>query len=407
MLRRISVENVKTGMFIHEMCGSWLDIPFWTKSFLVSSEQLCVRVRASGVRDIIIDTARGADLDDGPPAAAPQPQPAQAARAAVRAPVFAQERAPASTAQEFDRAAKVIAKSRLAVSSMFSEARMGQVISVEGAGALVEEISASVMRNPQALVALSRLKTSDDYTYMHSVAVCAMMIALARQLGLSEQEVQACGEAGLLHDIGKMAIPPSILNKPGRLTDDEFSSVRTHPRAGYEMLASVGGIAPAVLDVCLHHHEKYDGRGYPAGLAGDAISLHARMGAVCDVYDAVTSNRPYKAGWCPAESLRRMAEWTKEGHFDPKLFAAFVKCVGIYPIGTLLKLTSGRLAVVVDISKSLLRPVVKVVFSTRSMTYLPPQVVDLSLMPESEAVVSREDASSWGIANIDRYWSQS
>ncbi|MBA5638388.1 HD-GYP domain-containing protein [Duganella sp. LX20W] len=413
MLRKISVENVKTGMFIHQMCGAWIDIPFWTKSFLVSSEQLRIRVQASGVRDLIIDTDRGDDLADDVPAApmaaapAPAPAPAPAAApASARAPLRALEIAPASVAQEFGRAARVIAKSKLAVSSMFSEARMGQLSSVEGASALVEEISASVLRNPQALVALSRLKTSDDYTYMHSVAVCAMMIALARQLGLSDQEVQACGEAGLLHDIGKMAIPPAILNKPGRLTDDEFTSVRAHPRAGYEMLASVGGISPTVLDVCLHHHEKFDGSGYPSRLTRDAISLYARMGAVCDVYDAITSNRPYKAGWCPAESLRRMAEWSKEGHFDPAIFTAFVKCVGIYPIGTLLKLASGRLAVVVDISKSLLRPVVKVLFSTRSMTYLPPQVIDLSLMPESEAVVSREDASQWGLVDIERYWSQ-
>ncbi|MBA5604370.1 HD-GYP domain-containing protein [Duganella sp. FT3S] len=400
MLRKISVEKIRTGMYIHEMCGSWLDIPFWTKSFLVSSEQLRLRVQASGVRDIIIDTARGDDLAAD---AAPAP-PVAPARAP--APARALDVVPGAIAQEFDRAAQVIAKSKLAVSSMFSEARMGQVSGVEGASALVEEIAASVMRNPQALVALSRLKTSDDYTYMHSVAVCAMMIALARQLGLSEQEVQACGEAGLLHDIGKMAIAPAILNKPGRLTDEEFSSVRTHPRAGYEMLAAVGGMSCTVLDVCLHHHEKYDGSGYPSRLSGDAISLYARMGAVCDVYDAVTSNRPYKAGWCPAESLRRMAEWTKEGHFDPTLFTAFVKCVGIYPIGTLLKLTSGRLAVVVDISKSLLRPVVKVLFSTKSMTYLPPQVVDLSLLPDTEAVASREDPGAWGLANLERYWAQ-
>jgi hypothetical protein len=128
------------------------------------------------------------------------------------------------------------------------------------------------------------------------------------------------------------------------------------------------------------------------------------MAAVCDVYDAVTSNRPYKSGWCPAESLRRMAEWSKEGHFDPVVFAAFVKCVGIYPIGTLLKLKSGRLAVVIDISKSLVRPVVKAFYSTKSMAYMQPQVLDLSLLAATEGIASREDAATWGLVGVERYW---
>jgi HD-GYP domain-containing protein (c-di-GMP phosphodiesterase class II) len=163
---------------------------------------------------------------------------------------------------------------------------------------------------------------------------------------------------------------------------------------------------PAIaMDVCLHHHEKFDGTGYPNGLRGTGISLYARMGAICDVYDAITSNRPYKAGWCPAESLRRMAEWTRQGQFDPTLFAAFVKCIGIYPVGTLLKLKSGRLAVVMDVSKSLLRPVVKVLYSSKSMAYLPPEIIDLSVQPHEE-VVSREEASQWGLTDLEKFWMQ-
>src|SRR5690606_37008692 len=152
--------------------------------------------------------------------------------------------------------------------------------------------------------------TADEYTYMHSVAVCALMAALARTLGLNEAEQREAATAGLLHDVGKMAIPIEILNKPGRLTDDEFRLIMTHPDAGYVMLMR-GGLVPNVaLDVCLHHHEKFDGSGYPHGLQGDGISLQARMGALCDVYDAVTSDRPYKKGWNPAEAIHRMAQWT-------------------------------------------------------------------------------------------------
>lgn len=400
MLKKICVEQLAEGMYIHELCASWMDTPFWTKKFLVDSVSLLNKVKNCGIRELVIDTNKGKDIANS--------AVSEAKAVPVLSPkrdISAKAAKETSTAEEFSQAAKVIAQSRDAVTSMFNEARMGRVTGIENSGVLVDMIAESVIRNQHALVALSRLKGADDYTYMHSVAVCALMIALAMQLGLNEDEVRICGKAGLLHDIGKIAIPLEILNKPGRLTDEEFGLVRRHPQAGYELLFDVPGLPNIVLDVCLHHHEKFDGTGYPNGLRSNGISLYARMGAICDVYDAITSNRPYKAGWCPAESLRHMADWTKHGQFDPVLFAAFVKCVGIYPIGTLLKLKSGRLAVVMDVSKSLLRPVVKILYSTKSMTYLPPQIVDLNLLSQEE-IISQEEASSWGLTNIERFWAQ-
>ena len=198
---------------------------------------------------------------------------------------------------------------------MFAEARMGKAVDAEQCLPLVNDISESVFRNPGALVSLARLKTQDDYTYMHSVAVCALMVALGRELGHDEAQCREAGMAGLLHDLGKAAMPLDVLNKPGKLTDDEFRIMRSHPARGHDMLAEGRGVGEGVLDVCLRHHEKMDGSGYPGKLAGDQISLLARMGAVCDVYDAITSNRPYKQGWDPAESIARMATWA--GHFDP------------------------------------------------------------------------------------------
>ena len=143
----------------------------------------------------------------------------------------------------------------------------------------------------------------------------------------------------------------------------------------------------------------------PKGLKGDQISLFAKMGAVCDVYDAITSNRPYKSGWDPAESLRKMAEWAN-GHFDGKVFQAFVKSLGIYPIGSLVKLTSGRLGVVVEqTGKSLTTPSVKVFFSTKSNLRITPEVIDLSSSDVSEKIVSREDPAKWRFADLNELWS--
>ena len=159
-----------------------------------------------------------------------------------------------------------------------------------------------------------RLKSKDDYTYLHSVAVCALMVALAKELGLSDEQVKQAGVAGLFHDIGKMAISSDVLNKPGALSDEEFGLVKGHPEKGHAILKASKEIDQVCLDVCLHHHEKVDGSGYPHKLKDDEISLFAKMGAVCDVDDAITSNRPYKAGWEPGISLQRMAHWTN--HFD-------------------------------------------------------------------------------------------
>jgi HD-GYP domain-containing protein (c-di-GMP phosphodiesterase class II) len=196
-----------------------------------------------------------------------------------------------------------------------------------------------------------------------------------------------------------------VLNKPGKLTDAEFTIMKGHPVEGHQMLVAVGNVDPIALDVCLHHHEKTDGSGYPKGLKGEEISLYAKMGAVCDVYDAITSNRPYKSGWDPAESLRKMAEWAN-GHFDQKVFQAFVKSLGIYPIGSLVRLASGRLGVVVEqSSKSLTTPLVKVFFSTKSNLRIPPEVIDLSALTCSDKIAGREDPAVWKFPDLDELWS--
>jgi putative nucleotidyltransferase with HDIG domain len=262
-----------------------------------------------------------------------------------------------------------------------------------------------VARNPGALISLARLKTADAYTYMHSVAVCAMMVALAKQLGFDEAQTRSAGLAGLLHDLGKALMPMDVLNKPGKLTEAEFTIIKSHPVQGHKMLLGGSNVDPMALDVCLHHHEKTDGSGYPKGLKADEISLFAKMGAVCDVYDAITSNRPYKLGWDPAESLRKMAEWTS-GHFDPTVFQAFVKSMGIYPVGSLVRLSSGRIGVVVEqTSKSLTMPCVKVFFSTKANMRILPQVIDLSRPDTNEKIASREDPALWHFPDLHELWS--
>ncbi|MBA3996855.1 MAG: phosphodiesterase [Candidatus Accumulibacter sp.] len=405
MLKRISVQHLTLGMHIKEFCGSWMEHPFWRSGFVLTDPQDIVSIHESSIKEVWIDCDKGLDIAPDQPTVSEAESEAQvdAELEALAAETRQIERVPAS--EEFVRAAKICAQSKRAVVSMFQEARMGKAVDTAAAQRLVEEISDSVSRNPGALISLARLKTADDYTYMHSVAVCALMVALARQLGLSDEETRSAGVAGLLHDLGKAAMPMDVLNKPGKLTDAEFAIIKGHPEAGYQMLLRGSGVNEMALDVCLHHHEKTDGSGYPKHLKDAEISLYAKMGAVCDVYDAITSNRPYKTGWDPAESLRKMAEWAN-GHFDPKVFQAFVKSLGIYPIGSLVLLSSGRLGIVVEQSqKSLLAPHVKVFFSTKANARIRPEIVDLSRPGCPEKIAGREDPSKWNFPDLNELWS--
>ena len=405
MLKKISVKQLAVGMFLKEFCGAWMEHPFWRNSFVITDPKDIERIRASNIQEVWIDCAKGIDVASDEPAISEAETEAQVDAELNKAAEAQREIAPTSTREELARAARICAQARRAVTSMFQEARMGKAVDTGNAKRLVEEISDSVTRNPGALISLARLKTADDYTYMHSVAVCALMIALGRQLKLDEELVSRLGIAGLLHDLGKAMMPLDVLNKPGKLIDDEFRIMKSHPEEGYKLLQESHGIDDITFDVVLHHHEKTNGSGYPKGLKDEEISLYAKMGAVCDVYDAITSNRPYKAGWDPAESLRRMAEWAN-GHFDPTVFQAFVKSLGIYPIGSLVRLNSGRLGLVIEQSaKSLLTPRIQVFFSTRSNTRIPPEVIDLSQPGCREKIASREDPARWNFPDLNALWS--
>lgn len=426
MLKRIRIQHLTLGMYVHDFCSSWMDHPFWRAKFVVKEAKDLARIQATAIKEIWIDTSRGLDVAAGvqavsrdeadfqvetdfgmldmlTPVMVDSPRPPGPPQTPLFS--YALGRTPTSISIELQAAASICVQAKQAVLSMFNEARMGKAVNSENARNLVEEISDSVTRNPSALISLARLKTADNYTYMHSVAVCALMVALAKQIHLDEEQTRLAGMAGLLHDLGKAAIPQSVLNKPGKLTDEEFAMVQDHAVQGYAMLKAGGSAEAAVLDACRHHHEKMDGTGYPDKLKGEQISLIARMTAICDVYDAVTSDRAYKRGWDPAESLRRMAEWTN-GHLDPRLFQAFVKSIGIYPVGSLVRLTSGRIGVVTEQGQqSLISPKVKVFFSAKSNLRIPTLVVDLARQDPAEKIVARENPDKWNFTDLNELWS--
>jgi HD-GYP domain-containing protein (c-di-GMP phosphodiesterase class II) len=398
MQKTIRIDQLRLGMHLHRLGGPWLDHPFWMTRFELRDPADLDRLRASGVKECVIDVSRGLDVAPQEAVATAAAAPTAQAPAVGRRPVQVRTR----LEEEAAVAARLCAQARHSVSSLFDQARLGRALDVDGCAPLVDEIASSMQRNAGAMLGLVRLKTHDDYTFMHSVAVCTLMVVLARRMGLTETQVRDAGLAGLVHDLGKARIPLEVLNKPGKLAPAEYSLVKEHPRLGHEMLLQTGTSSAVALDVCLHHHERPDGQGYPEGLDGAAFSLHARMGAVCDVYDAISSNRPYKAGWLPADSIAKMADWARAGKFDAAVFRAFVDCVGIYPVGSLVRLGSERLAVVVEHNPAApVTPRVKVFYSVRAQLTLPIETLDLSQTGCRDRIVGRESNAKWRFPFLD------
>ena len=375
MLKKVDSAQLRVGMYIHDLDCGWMDHPFLRNRFAITSDDDIRKILASGIRSVTIDCTRGLDVTDAPTVAE-----AEAVTEAEVAAIAARPVPPlrSTLAEELDRATVIRRQAAGLVKTVMQDARLGKAVELDQVSPVVENITASILRNASALLGLSVIKNKDDYTFLHSVSVCTLLVAFCRSRGMDAETTYQAGIGGLLHDTGKALVPDHILNKPGRLTDEEFEVVRRHPKDGYDILRRSSGIGAIPLDITLHHHERRDGTGYPDGQGEQDTSELAQMAAIVDVYDAITADRCYHKGMPAAEALRKMYEWSKF-HFSPALTQEFMRCVGIYPVGTLVLLESGRLGVVVEPHEtSLLTPKVNVFYSTKSQTYIKPETVDLA-----------------------------
>lgn len=397
MLKKVDSSQLRVGMYIHDLDCGWMEHPFVRNRFAITSEDEIRKIVGCGIRSVTIDCTRGLDVADAPTVAE-----AEAATEAEVTAIAARPVAPLRTtlAEEFDRAVAIRRQAAGLVRTVMQDARLGKAIEMDKVAPVVENITASILRNASALLGLSVIKNKDDYTFLHSVSVCTLLVAFCRSRKMDADTIYQAGIGGLLHDTGKALVPDEILNKPSRLTDEEFEIVRRHPKDGYDILLRTSGIGAIPLDITLHHHERRDGTGYPDRQGGQDISELAQMAAIVDVYDAITADRCYHKGMPAAEALRKMYEWSKF-HFNPALTQEFMRCVGIYPVGTLVLLESGRLGVVVEPHEtSLLTPKVNVFYSTKSQTYIKPETVDLARglgFGGGDKIVRHESPEKWQV----------
>ena len=392
-IKRVRVEDLRTGMYIHDLNCGWLQHGFLRQHFMLSHAGQIQKMRDQGMYELYIDTERGDDVAGAPTKAeidlVLDQQLKQSAAAGAALPT-----ARVSQKEESVQARKILGEASVMVDGLLQDVRLGKSVDPAKAGPLVKEINASVLRNPGALLSLCRIKDADTYTFQHSVSICALLVSFTNALGMPADLVHEAGLGGLLHDVGKMKIPNEILNKPGKLTEQEFAIMKSHASISRDLLTGVPGISEMVIRIAGEHHERMGGEGYPAGIPGEAISQIGRMAAIVDVYDALTSNRVYHKGMEPSEVLKKLLEWSGS-HLDGDLVQQFIRTLGIYPVGALVRLSSGRLAVVIEQSENLLRPMVRMVFDTKLGLRLP--VRDVNLLHASEEIEDYEEPGDWDL----------
>jgi len=393
MIKQIRTDQLQPGMYIHDLNCGWLDHPFISNAFYVRDQATVDKIVELGIRELYIDTLKGADVFAAPTQhevnADLERRLQEIARKQPEKPIATELK------DEAARARRLHGEANKIVRHMMDDIRLGQQIQVDRVEPLVESMVDSIFRNQDALLPLARLKNHDDYTFEHSVSVCALLVAFGRGMKLSKEVIKELALGGLLHDVGKARIPDHILNKPAKLSDDEFARMQSHVDQGVSLLRQSGGVSEIALEVTGQHHERFDGSGYPHKLAGDKISLYGQMAAIVDVYDAISSDRVYHKGMSPTQALKKLLEWSTH-HFDQHLVQSFIRAIGIYPTGTLVQLESKRIGVVVEQNEhSLLEPVVRIFYHAGQQHYIPPEIVDLAKV--QDRIASFENYEKWKI----------
>lgn len=275
--------------------------------------------------------------------------------------------------------------------------KAGEPIDITPLAAVAEEMVDTMFTHGDAMLCLARIRAKDAYLMEHSMNVAILLANFGRYLGLERNVLKELTLGGLLHDVGKIMTPDEVLNKPGKLTDEEFGVMRQHVVHSYDILSNTAGITPTMLEVAANHHERLDGTGYPQRLKGDQLSLYTRMSGIVDVYDAVTADRIYKQGMQPTQAFRILLKGINQ-HFDAELVTKFIKCMGVYPVGTLVQLSNQRLAVVMQRNEQQpLKPVVKVIYHATQRHYLEVQWLDLARNGGQESIESTVDPKEFGI----------
>ena len=463
MQSKVAVKDLKIGMFVADLDRPWIDTPFVLQGFLIEDRQQILELQQHCAY-VVIDRARSTGEEFRPDVSAPPAQPRAAAAPKPAAPPPESTPPPSpergglggfvrslrglfkgggnelpadpsqippdaprtsllppnipvtiysdvrTVEEEISPARAAFEHTSVVLRKLADDVWAGHPVAVERVEEVVEEMVESMVRNPDALMWVARLREKDMTTYGHGLQVAVYLVAFGRHLGFPRAQLAQLGTIGLLLDIGKTRLPRALLEKQGRLTAEEFEQVKAHVALGLEILSATPNWQEEVTEGIAQHHERMNGSGYPHGLRGEAIGLFGRMAGISDCFAALTKSRPYAEAVSSYEALRSITGWGGE-IFHAPLTEQFVQAVGVFPVGSLVELSTGEVAVVVSHNKvRRLKPRVLLLTGPDKTPAAYPTMVDLLYDPllggEEPAFIRRSlPTGAYGLDPRDNYLS--
>ena len=399
MIKRISIDKLRPNMYVSDLNCDWIPHHNMQKEGRIPSFAIINNLKARGIKEVYIDTERGIDEEDALSQKEVELQNQEKLNSAAQ--LNMASAGTVSVEEELLKAHKLQAKAKGIMSNVLSDVKFGKPLETEAFDDLADGMIDSVMRNHNALACLGRIRKKDNYLMEHSINLSVLMGIFAKSMNIDRETMHQAMVGALLHDIGKIMVPDNILHKPGKLDDNEFARMKQHVVYSRDLLKKTPGIHPLTVDVAAQHHERIDGSGYPEGLTGCQICREGKMVAITDVYDAITADRCYHKGLTPTAALKKLLEWSGT-HFEEPLVHKFIRSMGIYPVGSLVMMESGRLAVVIEASEQdQTRPIIKLIYNTRLKHFIPTEIIDLSKPISQDSIKSSVSADKWKIKISD------
>lgn len=361
--KKVSVQDLRLGMYVHDLDRPWIDTPFLFQGFHIESDSQIEDLRHYCKHVYILTPGEG-ELEE-----------------TISVESVYQDKT--TVEEELVTAKEIHARSNELIYELVQDIREGSDLDVTKAKKVLVGMVDSMVRNPDALLLLTRLKDKDSYTYGHAIDVSIYMLAFGRHLGFPKDQLNNLGMGGMLLDIGKMQLPQALLEKRGKLTATEFEMVKRHVEFGIETLQKTKNIPGMVMEIVASHHERQDGSGYPLGLDKSKIGMFGSMGAIVDCYDALVSDRPYASPLTSYDALQSLYAW-KGKYFHEHLVEQFIQCLGIYPVGSLVELNTGEVGVVIAQNRvRRMKPRIMLILDSDKKPYKFPNMLDLLLEPKA------------------------
>jgi putative nucleotidyltransferase with HDIG domain len=389
LLKTIDIDDAEEGMFVDSIATQQGKFKITSRGRLTSRATI-EKLKKNGILSIVVDMSKQLK-----PEVIEQEEPETATELPENV----------SFETELEVATKLHTKGKYLQKTMLESIGKNLPIDIAIPEAFTNNLVSSIDRNPNALMCMTKIREKDTYLLEHSLNVAILLANFSTHIGLDEEQIQELALSGFLHDIGKIRIPDEILHKPGRLTEQEMTTMKDHVYYGTKVLVEMG-IPDLIVKTIGQHHERLDGYGYPEGLRGDEITQFGRMIAIVDTYDAITADRCYKAGMSSKKALQILLQDAPE-KYDEELVTQFVQCIGIFPVGSLVKLSNEKIAMVLKQHPVYgTKPLVKVFYSIRSNHYLEPKDLDLATVSNGIKIIDAVIASDFKL-DFNKYFNES